>query len=96
LTPSEKEVFDMTDMIFNLIGGKPKIIKGVKISETMIKEPGSFIEAEGLWEPKTNTIIIKRNQLQSIEKYAGTLLHEVVHAIGGAKDVTRDFEDELT
>jgi len=32
--------------------------------------------------------------LQSIEKYAGTLLHEVAHAISGAKDVTRDFEDE--
>ena len=42
------------------------------------------------------SIIIKRTQLESLEKYAGTLLHEVVHVVSGAKDVTRDFEDELT
>ena len=96
LTPSEREIFNVTGMIFDLIGGKPEIIKEIKISETMRKELGSFVEAEGLWDLKTGTIIIKRNQLQSIEKYAGTLLHEIAHAISGAKDVSRDFEEELT
>lgn len=76
--------------------GKPKIIRDVKISETMRKEIGSFIEAEGVWDPKTGSIIIKRSQLKSIEKYAGTLLHETAHAISSASDVTRDFEIKLT
>ena len=81
LTANEKKIFDKTDKIFSLIGGKPKIIKDVRISETMRKEIGSFIEAEGVWDSRTQSIIIKRDQLRSIEKYAGTLLHETAHAI---------------
>ena len=96
LTKNEKVIFDMTDNIFSLIGGKPKIIKHVKISETMRKEIGSFTEAEGVWDPKTKSIIVKRDQLKSIEKYAGTLLHETAHAICGASDITREFELMLT
>ncbi len=96
LTKEEREVFNMTDKIFSLIGGKPREIKQVKISETMRKEISSFVEAEGLWDPKTKTIIVKRNQLEDIEKYAGTLLHETAHAISGADDVTREFELKLT
>lgn len=93
---AERNIFDMTDKIFSLIGGKPEIIKEVKISETMRKEIGSFIEALGTWDPKTKSIIIKRSQLENIEKYAGTLLHETAHAISGADDVSREFEIELT
>ena len=96
LTQNEKIIFDMTDKIFLLIGGKPRVIKQVKISETMRKEIGSFTEAEGLWDPKTKSIIVKRNQLKDIENYAGTLLHEAAHAISGASDVTREFELMLT
>jgi len=62
----------------------------------MRKEIGSFIEANGLWDPATKTIIIKRSQLRSIEDYGGTLLHETVYAISGASDVSRDFETKLT
>ena len=96
LTKNEKIVFDMTDKIFSLIGGKPRVIKQVKISETMRKEIGSFTEAEGIWDPKTKSIIVKRSQLKNVEKYAGTLLHETAHAISGASDVTREFELMLT
>jgi len=96
LTKNEKNVFDMTDKIFSLIGGKPRVIKQVKISETMRKEIGSFTEAEGIWDPKTKSIIVKRSQLKDVEKYAGTLLHETAHAISGASDVTREFELMLT
>jgi hypothetical protein len=96
LSEREREVFDMTDKIFSLIGGKPKIIKDVKISETMRKEMDSFTDANGAWDPKTASIIIKRDQLKSIEKYAGTLLHETAHATSGASDLTRDFEIKLT
>ena len=96
LSTSEKKVFDKTDKIFSLIGGRPRMIKEIKISETMRKELGSFIESEGLWEGATGGIIIKRNQLASVERYAGTLLHETTHAISDTEDVSRNFEIELT
>lgn len=35
LKPSEKKIFDLTDKIFELVGGKPYMVKEVKISETM-------------------------------------------------------------
>ena len=62
----------------------------------MRKEIGSFTEVEGIWDPKTKSIIVKRSQLKDVEKYAGTLLHETAHAISGASDVTREFELMLT
>ena len=96
LTSREREIFGKTDETLNLIGGKPRKIKEIKISETMRKELGSFIERNGVWEESTGRIIIKRSELKSIEDYAGTLLHEVAHAISGTTDVSREFEDELT
>ncbi|MEO0219359.1 MAG: ATP-binding protein [candidate division WOR-3 bacterium] len=96
LTPLEKKIFGKTDEILNLVGGKPKEVKEIVISETMRKELTSFVEAEGLWEPETGRIIIKRSALRSIEDYASTLLHEVAHAISGKGDVDRDFEIELS
>lgn len=96
LTDNEKEVFDYTIKIFELIGGKPHNINEIKISETMRKESGSFIEANGVWEFSTGVIIIKRDQLRNIESYSGTLIHEIAHATSGAADVTREFEQELT
>ena len=93
---SEKRIFNTTERIFILIGGKPQRIKEIKISETMRKDIGSFVESAGLWEPTTGRIIIKRSQLKNIEKYAGTLLHETAHAISGTSDVSRDFEIALT
>ena len=96
LTPQERKIFDKTDEILSLIGGRPRKVREIKISETMRKELEPFTEREGAWEEASGRIIIKRSQLKSIEKYAGTLLHEVAHAISGTEDVTREFEDELT
>jgi len=96
LTPPERKIFGKTDKILNLMGGKPRKIREIKISETMRKELGSFIEREGVWEESTGRVIIKRSQLKGIEKYAGTLLHEVAHVTSGTSDVSREFEDELT
>ncbi|MCH7559898.1 MAG: ATP-binding protein [Thaumarchaeota archaeon] len=95
LTASEREIFDKTSDIFNLIGGKPKAIKEIVISETMRRED-SGMEVSGLWEPSKERIVIKRDQLKKIESYAGTLLHETGHALSGAGDVSREFEGELT
>jgi hypothetical protein len=96
LSRSERDVFELTNDLFELIGGKPKNVKGIEISETMRKKIGSFVEDVGLWESSTGRIIIKRSTLTSIEEYSGTLLHEISHALSGADDVTRDFELKLT
>ncbi len=95
LTASEREIYDKTSDIFNLIGGKPKIIKEISISETMRRE-FSGMEAVGIWEPHKERIVIKRDQLKNTESYAGTLLHETGHALSGAGDVSRKFESTLT
>lgn len=96
LSSSEKKIFETTERIFKLIDGKPKVVKEVKISETMRKELGTFMESTGIWEASTGRIIIKRSQLTNLETYAATLLHEVAHAKSGAIDVSRTFEIELT
>ncbi len=96
LKESERKVFDKTDEILRLIGGKPRIVKEIKVSETMRKKLGSFVEDDGLWEAGSGRIIVKRSALRSLDKYAGTLLHEASHALSGADDVTRDFELKLT
>jgi hypothetical protein len=96
LTPAERAVFAKTSAIFALIGGKPKIVKDVLISETMRMTTFSFHEAAGVWEPASRRIIIKRNQLATLQAYAGTLLHETAHARSGASDVSEAFEAALT
>lgn len=95
LTVYEKEVYNITDSILRLIGGKPKNVKKIVIVEK-IYESELFNETLGLWIAGENKILIKRKQLKSLEQYAGTLLHECAHAISGADDVSRDFELKLT
>lgn len=96
LTSSERSIYEVTPKILALIGGLPSNVREIKISETMRMESYSFIEASGIWEASTGTIIIKRTQLRSIEEYAGTLLHEIAHARSGAPDISSDFEQSLT
>ncbi len=96
LNPDERRIFAMTDRLFQLLGGKPPIIKAIAISETMRKEINSEAETTGVWDPATGTIIVKRSQLKNTESYFATLLHEVAHAISGSTDVSRDFEAQLT
>lgn len=95
LSANEMEVFEKTLQIFKLIGGQPKQIEKVLISETMRREQ-SGMEAAGLWESAKKQIVIKRDQLKDLKFYAGTLLHETSHALSGAGDVSRDFEEQLT
>ena len=95
LTQSEREIFDKTSKIFDLIGGKSKSINEIAISETMRRDE-SGMEVSGLWEYDKGRITIKRTQLKTLESYAGTLLHESAHATSGAGDVSREFELELT
>lgn len=95
LSEQEKGIFDQTNDILELIGGMPDQVKELKIVDK-IYETELHFETVGLWQPQEKRILVKRCQLQSLNKYAGTLLHECSHAKSGASDVSRDFEAELT
>ena len=96
LTKKEKEIFDKKDNILKLIGGKPKKVKSILISETMRLDTMGYKEAVGIWEEHSGRVIIKRTQLKSLKTFTGTLLHEIAHATSGASDISGEFEDELT
>jgi hypothetical protein len=96
LSPDERAVYEATGAILTLRGGQPREVKEITISETMRPEIGRFETTYGVWERELGRIVIKRDQLRSLNDYAGTLLHEVAHAVSGAGDVTRQFEDTLT
>ena len=94
LSVIEKSVYSKTDLILNLIGGRPSRVREIVIVKELYQ--GAFYTVNGLWEPSVGRISIKRSQLSSLDLYAGTLLHECAHAISGADDVSRGFEIQLT
>ena len=95
LTDSEKEVFSYKDKILNLVGGKPKIVHDIKISETL-RVGSTVCGVAGLWKPSDGQIIIKREQLSNLRSFAGTLLHEIAHAKSGRPDIDQGFELALS
>jgi hypothetical protein len=96
LAPGERAVFGQAHAIMDLVGGLPSQVEAVRISNTMRVDFATGSDALGLWDGTTNSIVIRRDQLSSLSDFAGTLLHEVVHARTGYDDVTRDFENALT
>lgn len=96
LSAKEKHVYNYTTNILDLIGGKPKQVKAIKVSSTMRKDLLRGSEALGVWDPATDSIIISRRTLRSIHDYSGVLIHEALHARSGLHDVSREFEHELT
>jgi hypothetical protein len=96
MTQAERRIFSQAPAISGIVGGLPKHVKAVRISKTMRPDFISGTDAEGLWDPVTSSIVIRRDQLRSLAQFAGTLLHELAHARSGHDDVTREFENELT
>lgn len=96
LTDKEREVYNLTTDILNLVDGKPRIVKDIKISTTMRKDFFATSETFGVWEPSASSIIILRKMLNSVRDYAGVLIHEAIHAKSGLDDISRNFEHELT
>jgi len=94
-SPLERDVYSKMDVILKLIGGKPNNVKQIKISET-IYESEIFAETVGLWDSSEGIVIIKRCQLKTMQSFAGTLIHECMHAKSGEDDVSRGFERALT
>ena len=95
-TGAERAVWNALPRIFAARGGRPRNVNDVRVSESMRLMEGRYQEAVGIWEPADGWIIIKRTQLQSLAKFAGTVLHELSHALSGAPDVTLEFEQQLT
>jgi hypothetical protein len=93
---SERAVWDRLPQIFAARGGRPKRIRDIRVSETMRLMEGRYQEADGLWDGEDGRIIIKRTQLQSLATFAGTVLHELSHALSGAPDVSLEFEEKLS
>jgi hypothetical protein len=93
---AERTVWDVLPRIFAARGGRPARVRDVRISETMRLMEGRYQEAVGVWEPGEGWIIVKRTQLQSLAEFAGTVLHELSHALSGAPDVSLEFEQQLT
>lgn len=96
LSKAELEIFRRARELAKLVGGLPKRVREVKVSETMRPDFLSGSLTKGLWDPDSASIIVVRSELESLRAFAGTLLHEIAHARSGYDDVTRDFENELT
>lgn len=96
LTSQERSIFAQHKKIVDIAGGLPPSVKDIVISQTMRPNLTTRAEEVGLWEAEKGRIIVKRSQLRSLESFAGTLLHELVHARTGYDDVSRDFEGALT
>ena len=94
LTDAERAVWNRLDAVFATIGGRPKRVKEVLVSTTMRPQAGRHFEAVGVWEPRERRIVIRRDQLASIETFAGTVLHEAAHATSGAPNISLEFEQE--
>lgn len=96
LTPQERRIFKQHKAIAALVGGLPGHVKEVLVSETMRPNILGYGDTSGLWEDDEGRIIVKRSQLSTLARFAGTFLHEVAHAKSGCGDVDRKFELVLT
>ncbi|MCM3149849.1 ATP-binding protein [Bacillus pumilus] len=96
LTAKEKEIFNYKDIIVSWFPKKSNLVNDIVISNSMRPDNYTGNDALGLWEPSTKRIIIKRSQLKNIQSFAGTLVHELVHAHTNTDDNTLEFESELT
>lgn len=93
LSHMERKVYDLTPRLFTLMGLRQESFLQVKISETMRL---TIDGTSGVWDPQLKAIVILRSQLSRPEAFAGTLLHEAIHAVTRMPDVNREFESALT
>ncbi len=93
LSEHERSILNLAPEIANLINVSADRLPRVLISETMRLDR---TDTAGAWDPEIKAIVIHRDQLASIKSFAGTLLHEIAHALSGHSDATVDFELVLT
>lgn len=95
LTSKEQDVWTMTDAILSSIGGLPEAVSAIRLVE-VIQYIGRTEFMAGCYYPTSKEIFISRVTLNKSEDFIGVLLHEIAHAITGAKDNTHEFELGLT
>lgn len=93
LSAGERAVLARVPSLLAAAGLTPGALPPVRISETMRV---GLDTTNGVWDAELEAIVIKREQLTSLERFAGVLLHEAAHAMSGAVDATREFETVLT
>lgn len=96
MTSTELNVYNHTRNILDLIGGLPYQVDSIRISNTVRKDLLAPSETLGCWDESNKCIVISRKTLSSLDLYAGTLIHELIHAKTGYGDVSREFETALT
>jgi hypothetical protein len=96
MTSAEQATFGRTQEIGALAGvDLAKRKTPILISETMrLNETGNPVL--GIWEGAERRIVIRRDQLSGLARYAGTLLHEIGHMVSGTQDGSLAFESELS
>jgi hypothetical protein len=96
MSPAERAVYQRTSEISALAGTDLSRLRvPVRISETMrLNVTGDPVL--GVWEGVERRIVIRRDTLQDLARYAGVLLHEIGHMGSGTHDGTLEFENELT
>ena len=95
LTVDERKIYEKTEQIMSLVNANRNSVKSLNIVESLY-QGDKRQNVVGLWRLLDQEILIQRSQLSSIDKYAGTLLHEYIHAYSSKGDVSRDFEIELS
>lgn len=96
LSKYEKKIYEYINEIINMFGKIPKTVKGIKISNNIRKDYFDNSVTLGVYDPSEELIVIHRNALKTLSSFAGTLLHELIHAKTGLSDLNREFEIELT
>jgi hypothetical protein len=95
LRAKERAVWDHLDAIFQVAGGRPRLVRQVQISETM-RPDRHGVEVVGLWDSAARSIIVKRSQLRDLHAFASTILHELGHVHSRADHYSEAFEQALT
>lgn len=96
MTLKEGRIFSYKDQLLEIVGKRVNRVKDIKISETMKINRFNDDEVLGVWDPEEKIIVIRRDQLAKLESFAGTLLHELVHATTDTDDISLEFENALT
>lgn len=96
LNKKEKDIFAHKDTIMSWFPSAHKKVKNIAISNAMRPDDYTGNDAAGLWISDEKKIIIHRNQLQRVDTFAGTFIHELIHAMTDTDDRTLEFEHELT
>lgn len=96
LSKAEKKIYGYVEEIINVFGKTPRTVKEIRISNNIRKDYFDNSVTLGVYDSSEELIVIHRKALKTLKSFAGTLVHELIHAKTGLPDINRDFETELT